>query len=209
MNQLNQRQEAVYKFLIEFKNEKRYSPSVREIRDALNIKSTSTVHNDIKKLEELGLIIKSDNASRTIEIVDKSQNKDLSDDIIKEDTIDVPVYGYVAAGEPIFADDNVLEMFPIPSFYSTKGEMFMLTIKGESMIEAGILDGDKILVRKQNTCENGDIVVALIEDGATVKRYVRENGRIELRPENSSMSPIIPDYFEVLGKVIALYRDHI
>lgn len=205
MSQLNQRQESIYKFLISFKEEKQYSPSVREIRDALNIKSTSTVHNDLKKLELLGLIIKSDNASRTIEIVDISPGEE----IIKEETIDVPVYGYVAAGEPIFAEDNVLEMFPIPSFYSTKGEMFMLTIKGESMIEAGILDGDKILVRKQNTCDNGDIVVALIEDGATVKRFMKANGRIELRPENSSMSPIIADYFEILGKVIALYRDNI
>ncbi|MDO5027089.1 MAG: transcriptional repressor LexA [Tissierellia bacterium] len=208
MNKLNQRQEAIYKFLIEFKKEKQYSPSVREIRDALNIKSTSTVHNDLKKLEDFGLIIKSGNVSRTIEIVSKHDDKP-SEDLNREETIDIPVYGYVAAGEPIFADDNVLEMFPIPSFYSSKGEMFMLTIKGESMIEAGILDGDKILVRKQNTCENGDIIVALIEDGATVKRYFKENNRVELRPENSSMAPIVADYFEVLGKVIALYRDHI
>lgn len=205
MTQLNQRQESIYKFLISFKEERQYSPSVREIRDALNIKSTSTVHNDLKKLELLGMIIKSDNASRTIEIVENLPQNEVK----REDTIDVPVYGYVAAGEPIFAEDNVLEMFPIPSFYSTKGEMFMLTIRGESMIEAGILDGDKILVRKQNTCENGDIVVALIEDGATVKRFMKTNNKIELRPENSSMSPIVCDYFEILGKVIALYRDNI
>lgn len=201
MTDLNQRQEAIYKYLLSFKEEKQYSPSVREIRDALNIKSTSTVHNDLKKLEDLGLIVKSDNASRTIEIVGQEQ------DVSKEETIDISVYGYVAAGEPIFADDNVLERFPVPSFYSSKGEMFMLTIRGDSMIEAGILDGDKVLVRKQNTCENGDIVVALIEDGATVKRFWKSNGRVELLPENSSMSPIVPEYFEVLGRVIALYRD--
>lgn len=201
MTDLNQRQEAIYKYLLSFKEEKQYSPSVREIRDALNIKSTSTVHNDLKKLEDLGLIVKSDNTSRTIEIVGQEQ------DVSKEETIDIPVYGYVAAGEPIFADDNVLERFPVPSFYSSKGEMFMLTIRGDSMIEAGILDGDKVLVRKQNTCENGDIVVALIEDGATVKRFWKSNGRVELLPENSSMSPIVPEYFEVLGRVIALYRD--
>lgn len=201
MTDLNQRQEAIYKYLLSFKEKKQYSPSVREIRDALNIKSTSTVHNDLKKLEDLGLIVKSDNTSRTIEIVGQEQ------DVSKEETIDIPVYGYVAAGEPIFADDNVLERFPVPSFYSSKGEMFMLTIRGDSMIEAGILDGDKVLVRKQNTCENGDIVVALIEDGATVKRFWKSNGRVELLPENSSMSPIVPEYFEVLGRVIALYRD--
>ena len=202
MTELNQRQESIYKFLISFKEDKQYSPSVREIRDALEIKSTSTVHSDLKKLEDLGLIVKSDNASRTIEIVGQEE-------VSKEETIDIPVYGYVAAGEPIFADNNVIERFPIPSFYSSKGELFMLTIRGDSMIEAGILDGDKVLVRKQNTCENGDIVVALIEDGATVKRFWKSNGRIELLPENSSMSPIVPEYFEVLGRVIALYRDNI
>lgn len=203
MNNLNQRQESIYNYLLKFKNQKQYSPSVREIAKALDIKSTSTVYTDLNKLEQEGLIKRLDNTSRSIEITELQTEQETE----KEETIDVPILGRVAAGEPIFAEENIEYHFPIPSYYSSKGDLFMLKVQGESMIEAGILDGDKILVRKQNTCDNGDIVVALIEDGATVKTFYKKDGVVQLIPENSSMSPIIPEYCDILGKVIALYRD--
>lgn len=203
MNNLNQRQESIYNYLLKFKNQKQYSPSVREIAKALDIKSTSTVYTDLNKLEQEGLIKRLDNTSRSIEITELQTEQETE----KEETIDVPILGRVAAGEPIFAEENIEYHFPIPSYYSSKGNLFMLKVQGESMIEAGILDGDKILVRKQNTCDNGDIVVALIEDGATVKTFYKKDGVVQLIPENSSMSPIIPEYCDILGKVIALYRD--
>lgn len=206
MNDINQRQQSIYDYILDFKNRYQYSPSVREIGQALNIKSTSTVYSDLNKLEEVGLIRRLDNKSRSIELTSSDSGNYIDRD--KEDTIDVPILGRVAAGEPIFAEENIEYFFPIPSYYSTKGDLFMLRVKGESMIEAGILDGDKILVRKQDTCDNGDIVVALIDDGATVKTFQRVKGQVQLIPQNSTMSPIIPDNCQILGKVIALYRDN-
>ena len=202
---LNQRQESIYSYIKEFKKDKQYSPTVREIQKALNIKSVSTVHTDLSKLEDAGLISRSNNISRSIELTDRS----FIEEPLNESTIEVPVLGRVAAGEPIYADSNIESYFPIPADYSKKGDLFMLTIRGESMIEAGILDGDKVLVRKQDICENGEIIVALIEDGATVKRFSKEGGLVQLLPENSSMSPIIPESLTILGKVIALFRDDI
>ncbi|NLW51801.1 MAG: transcriptional repressor LexA [Tissierellia bacterium] len=214
MSTLNKRQQDIYEYLLHFKNENQYCPSVREICHALEIKSTSTVHKDLNKLEDLGYIRKTNNHSRAIEIIvkEESTSKEKENnifDIPKEDTIDIPIVGRVAAGEPIFAEENIEFTFPIPAYYANKGDLFMLKVKGESMIEAGILDGDLVLVRKQNYCDNGDTVVALIEDGATVKTFRKENGVVKLIPQNSSMSPIIPDYCDILGKVIALFRENI
>lgn len=214
MSTLNKRQQGIYDYLLHFKNENQYCPSVREICHALEIKSTSTVHKDLNKLEDLGYIRKTNNHSRAIEIIvkEESTSKEKENnifDIPKEDTIDIPIVGRVAAGEPIFAEENIEFTFPIPAYYANKGDLFMLKVKGESMIEAGILDGDLVLVRKQNYCDNGDTVVALIEDGATVKTFRKENGVVKLIPQNSSMSPIIPDYCDILGKVIALFRENI
>lgn len=206
---LTQRQNLIYNFIIKFKIDNQYSPSVREIGKQLGIRSTSTVHNDIAKLEELGLIKRAQNKSRSIEICNEDFKPNTFDKIIKEDTIDVPIVGNVAAGIPITAIEEHDEMFPIPSSYANKGSLFMLRVKGDSMIEAGILDGDMVLVRQQNTCENGDIVVALIDESATVKTFMNENGIIKLIPQNSSMEPIIPDQCDILGKVISLYRQHI
>ena len=203
---LNERQESIYLYIKDFKKNKQYSPTVREIGKALNIKSVSTVHTDLSKLEDAGLISRINNISRSIELIDDSSNNEES---VSESTIQVPVLGRVAAGEPIYADSNIESYFPIPSYYSNKGDLFMLTIRGESMIEAGILDGDRVLVRKQDTCENGEIIVALIEDGATVKRLSKKEGIIQLLPENSNMSPIIPESMVILGKVVALFRDDI
>ena len=214
MSTLNKRQQGIYEYLLHFKNENQYCPSVREICHALEIKSTSTVHKDLNKLEDLGYIRKTNNHSRAIEIIvkEESTSKEKENnifDIPKEDTIDIPIVGRVAAGEPIFAEENIEFTFPIPAYYANKGDLFMLKVKGESMIEAGILDGDLVLVRKQNYCDNGDTVLALIEDGATVKTFRKENGVVKLIPQNSSMSPIIPDYCDILGKDIALFRENI
>lgn len=215
MNNLSKRQQDIYKYLVSFKNENHYPPSVREICKEVGVKSTSTVQKDLKQLEDLEYIRRGDkNKSRAIEIIDKNQDSNTTNynaiiDLHKEDTIDIPIVGRVAAGEPIFAEQNIEDNFPIPASYSNKGDLFMLKVRGESMIEAGILDGDLVLVRKQNLCDNGDIVVALIEDGATVKTFRRENGVVMLIPENSSMSPIIPEHCDILGKVISLYRENI
>lgn len=201
---INKRQEKVFEYIKQYIEINSFPPSVRDICKGVNIKSTSTAYGDLKKLESEGYIRTNSSKSRSIEIV-----KDQGLENMMEDSINVPVLGKVAAGEPILAMENVDYFFPVPSHYSNKGDLFILTIAGESMIEAGILDGDKVLVRKQHDAENGDIVVALIEDSATVKRFFKEKNKIYLKPENSNMDIIVPDNLLILGKVIALFRDDI
>lgn len=201
---INKRQEKVFEYIKQYIEINSFPPSVRDICKGVNIKSTSTAYGDLKKLESEGYIKTNSSKSRSIEIV-----KDQGLENMMEDSINVPVLGKVAAGEPILAMENVDYFFPVPSHYSNKGDLFILTIAGESMIEAGILDGDKVLVRKQHDAQNGDIVVALIEDSATVKRFFKEKNRIYLKPENSNMDIIVPDNLVILGKVIALFRDDI
>ncbi|MFM1515698.1 transcriptional repressor LexA [Helcococcus ovis] len=202
---LNDRQIKVLNFLIEYISINQFPPSVREIQAKVGIKSTSTVNSDLNKLNNLGYIKKNNQMSRSIEIL-KDANGDSTH---KEETIDVPLLGKVAAGTPILAVEDVDSFFPIPDYYSKFGELFMLEIKGDSMIEAGILDGDKILVKKTNYADHGDIVVALIDDSATCKRFYKKNDQVMLIPENSTMEPIIPDNLQILGKVISLFREHI
>lgn len=202
---LNDRQIKVLNFLIEFISTNQFPPSVREIQAKVGIKSTSTVNSDLNKLNDLGYIKKNNQTSRSIEIL-----KDVNGESThKEETIDVPLLGQVAAGTPILAVEDVDSFFPIPDYYSKFGELFMLEIKGDSMIEAGILDGDKILVKKTNYADHGDIIVALIDDSATCKRLYKKNNQVMLIPENSTMEPIIPDNLQILGKVISLFREHI
>ncbi len=178
---------------------KGYPPSVREIGEAVGLTSSSTVHNHLTILEQKGYIRRDPTKPRAIEVLDS-----LSE--FSRKTVYVPIVGQVTAGEPILAVENIEDSFPIPYDLVKADSVFMLRIKGESMIEAGILDGDLILVRQQNTANNGDIVVALMEDEATVKRFYKEKNSIRLQPENSSMAPIYSQNVSILGKVIGVFR---
>ena len=192
--------------LLYIKNEiqlKGYPPAVREICKGVNLKSTSTVHSHLEKLENKGYIRKDPTKPRAIEILDRD------DDFLfaQKKTIDVPIIGKVTAGAPILAVENIEDTFPIPIELVKGGNnIFMLKVQGESMIEAGILDGDLVLVKEQKDANNGDIVVALMQDEATVKRFFKEKNQIRLQPENQLMSPIYVNDVTVLGKVIGLFR---
>jgi repressor LexA len=173
---------------------------VRDICEAVHLKSTSSVHSHLETLEKNGYIRRDPSKPRAIEILDENFN------MLRKEMVSVPVIGRVAAGEPIFAEENIESYFPIPSDVMPNADAFMLNVSGESMINAGILDGDRILVKRQSTANNGDMVVALIDDSATVKTYYREDGYFRLQPENDTMEPIIVDHLEILGKVIGVFR---
>lgn len=177
-----------------------FPPSVREICEAVHLKSTSSVHSHLESLEKNGYIRRDPSKPRAIEIVDDCYN------LTRRELVNVPMVGTVTAGQPILAVENIEGYFPIPTEYMPNNETFMLRVKGESMINAGIFDGDRILVQKQNTAHNGDFVVALIEDSVTVKTFYKENGYYRLQPENDTMEPIIVDEVSILGKVIGLFR---
>ena len=167
----------------------------------MNLKSTSSVHSHLETLERNGYIRRDPTKPRAIEIVDDNFN------LTRRELVNVPVVGRVAAGEPILAVENVENYFPIPAEFMPNSQTFMLNVKGESMINAGILDGDQILVQQQSTAENGDIVVALIDDSATVKTFYKEDDYYRLQPENDTMEPIIvKDDLKILGKVIGVFR---
>ena len=180
-----------------------FPPAVREICEAVNLKSTSSVHAHLESLEKNGYIRRDPTKPRAIEIVDDNFN------LLRREMVNVPVLGRVAAGEPLLAIENVESYFPIPAEFIPKEEVFMLNVKGESMVNAGIYDGDQIIVKQQSTASNGEIVVALVDDSATVKRFYKENGHIRLQPENDFMEPIIVDSCEIIGKVIGLIRINI
>lgn len=179
---------------------KGYPPSVRDICQAVNLKSTSSVHSHLETLEKNGYIRRDPTKPRTIEIIDDNFN------LVRREMVNVPIVGTVAAGQPILAMENIENYFPIPSEYMPNEETFMLKVKGESMINAGILDGDHILVKRQNYAKNGDMVVALVEDSATVKTFYKEEDHIRLQPENDYMDPIILDDVEIIGKVFGVFR---
>lgn len=177
-----------------------YPPAVREICEAVKLKSTSSVHSHLETLEKNGYIRRDPSKPRAIEIMDDSFN------LSKREMVSVPIVGTITAGQPILAVENIEGYFPIPTEYMPNEETFMLKVKGESMINAGIFDGDRILVQKQSHAVNGDFVVALIEDSVTVKTFYKENGYYRLQPENDTMDPIILKELEILGKVIGLFR---
>ena len=179
---------------------KGYPPSVRDICEAVNLKSTSSVHAHLETLEKNGYIRRDPTKPRAIEIIDDNFN------LTRREVVNVPLVGKVAAGEPLLAVENVVSYFPIPAEYMPNQELFMLTVKGDSMINAGIFNGDNIIVSKQNSAHNGEIIVALVDDSATVKRFYKEEGHIRLQPENDTMEPIIVSDCEILGKVIGLIR---
>jgi repressor LexA len=209
-HELNHREKDILKFIEKHIKQNSYPPSVREIGKAVGLTSTATVHAYIAKLIKKGYIKKEDQKGRTLKLLkggldskEPSTGKPVYSD--KELAL-VPVIGKITAGEPILAVENITDTFPIPIDFVGNSESFMLTVRGESMIEAGILDGDYILIKKQNTANNGQIVVALIGEEATVKTFYKEKDHIRLQPENSSMDPIIVPTCEILGKVAGVFR---
>ena len=197
---ITDKQKEILEYIKEMILKKGYPPAVREICEAVHLKSTSSVHSHLESLEKNGYIRRDPTKPRTIEILD--------DDfaLTRRELVNVPVIGTVAAGVPILAEQNIEDYLPIPAEILPNKEVFMLKVKGNSMIEAGIYNGDKVIVAKQPDAENGDKVVALVDDSATVKTFYKENGHFRLQPENSTMDPIILDHVEILGKVIGLFR---
>ncbi|EGT3599929.1 transcriptional repressor LexA [Clostridium perfringens] len=193
------KQTQIYNFLIEFTKSKGYPPSVREICQAVSLKSTSTVHGHLKRLEKKGLIYRDPTKPRALEIVELSNEE--------KELIDIPIVGKVTAGMPILATENIEDMFQIPiNYVKHNNDLFILKVTGDSMIEAGILDGDLAIIEQKNVATNGDIVVALIENEATIKRFFKENEFIRLQPENKNYEPIIVEDCSILGKLVGIYR---
>ena len=179
---------------------KGYPPAVREICEAVHLKSTSSVHSHLETLEKNGYIRRDPTKPRAIEIIDDNFN------LTRREVVNVPIIGQVAAGQPLLAVENIENYFPIPTEFMPNAETFMLKVKGDSMINAGIFNGDKILVQKQSDAQNGDIVVALVDDSATVKTFYKEDGHFRLQPENDTMDPIIVNECSILGKVFGIMR---
>lgn len=192
-------QQRILDFIKSEIQSKGYPPSVREIANAVGLKSTSTVHGHLQRLEKKGLLHRDAMKPRAMEVTGDPN-------FVRNNSTAVPVIGRVTAGQPILAEENLDEYVAIPEIMLGEGEHFILLVRGDSMIEAGILHGDYIVVRRQQEANNGDIVVAMIDDSATVKRYFKENGHFRLQPENSSMEPIYADEVTILGKVVSLYR---
>jgi len=200
VEELTARQREILSYIRKEVLTKGYPPSVREIGRAVGLSSSSTVHGHLGKLEEKGYIRRDPTKPRAIELIHDR-------DRLRKEIINVPIVGRVTAGEPILAVENIEDFFPMPKdFASYEEEVFMLRVRGESMIGAGIFDGDFVVVRQQSHAENGDIVVALIEDEATVKRFYKEEDHIRLQPENPHMEPIRTKDVRILGKVIGLFR---
>lgn len=180
--------------------QKGYPPTVREICETVNLKSTSSVHSHLETLEKNGYIRRDPTKPRAIEICDDSFQ------MVRTEMVSIPVVGNVAAGQPILAEENIQDYFPVPAGFVPKGESFILNVRGDSMINVGIYDGDRVLVHSCNTANNGSIVVALIDDSATVKTFYRESGHVRLQPENDTMDPIIVDDCQILGTVFGIFR---
>lgn len=199
----NDTQEKILRYIQFMIDTRGYPPSVREIGEAVGLKSTSTVHGHLTRLEKRGLLHRDAMKPRAMGL---SESVKTQNDMLPENLLQIPVVGNVAAGIPILAEENIEEELTLPSVLVGEGEHFILRVRGSSMIEVGMLDGDYIVVRKQHEALNGEIVVALIEDEATVKRFYKENGHFRLQPENSSMAPIIVKEVTILGKVVSLLR---
>ena len=197
---ISDKQAQILEYIKDLIMEKGYPPAVREICEAVHLKSTSSVHSHLATLEKRGYIRRDPTKPRAIEICDDNFQ------MLRTETASLPVVGRVAAGEPILAEQNIESYFPVPAEYVPRGESFVLKVHGTSMINAGIMDGDYIFVNSCRNAENGEIIVALIDDSATVKRFYKEDGHIRLQPENDEMEPIIVEDCQILGKVFGVYR---
>ncbi len=197
---ISAKQSEILEYIKEQILTKGYPPAVREICNAVNLKSTSSVHSHLETLEKNGYIRRDPTKPRAIEIVDDSFN------LTRKEMRNIPILGTVAAGQPIFAEENISGYFPLLADELPSGDLFILNVRGESMINIGIYDGDKVIVRQSPTARSGEIVVALIEDSATVKTYYKEDGRYRLQPENDTMEPIYVDQVVILGIVVGLFR---
>ena len=209
-NDLTKIQIKILDFIKAELKDKGYPPSVREIGSNVGLTSTSSVHNQLNNLEKKGYIKRGISKQRAIEVIGFSpyqNNEEKIDEVsIVDDIINVPIIGNVAAGTPILAEENVEDTYPLPSAFIGKNECFMLNVKGDSMISAGILDGDMVIVKKQDTANDHDLVVALIEDEATVKTFFKEKNRIRLQPEHPAYDPIYSTDCKIVGKVIGVIR---
>jgi len=196
------KQQQILNFIEKQVLEKGYPPTVREICDAVGLNSPATVHGYLKRLEKNGHIIKENGSSRGIRL----KNVPTNISSIDKEYLEVPVIGRVSAGMPILAEENLERTFPLPMDFAKKNDVYMLRVRGESMINAGILDGDYVIVEKCEVARNGEMVVALVDDSATVKTFYKEDGHFRLQPENDFMEPIIVDSVSILGKVVGVYR---
>ena len=194
------KQQEILEYIKEEILKRGYPPAVREICEAVNLKSTSSVHSHLETLEKNGYIRRDPTKPRAIEICDDSFQ------MVRTEMVNLPVIGNVAAGQPILAEQNIDSYFPVPASLVPKGESFILNVRGDSMINVGIYNGDQVFVTACNTARNGDTVVALVDDSATVKTFYKENGYIRLQPENDNMDPIIVDDCQILGKVFGIFR---
>ena len=197
---ISSKQQEILEYIKQEILNKGYPPAVREICEAVHLKSTSSVHSHLETLEKNGYIRRDPTKPRAIEIIDDNFN------LTRREVVNVPIIGQVAAGQPLLTVENIENYFPIPTEFMPNAETFMLKVKGDSMINAGIFDGDKILVQKQPDAQNGDIVVALVDDSATVKTFYKEDGHYRLQPENDTMDPIIVNECSILGKVFGIMR---
>ena len=197
---ISSKQQEILEYIKQEILNKGYPPAVREICEAVHLKSTSSVHSHLETLEKNGYIRRDPTKPRAIEIIDDNFN------LTRREVVNVPILGQVAAGQPLLAVENIENYFPIPTEFMPNAETFMLKVKGDSMINAGIFNGDKILVQKQSDAQNGDIVIALVDDSATVKTFYKENGHYRLQPENDTMDPIIVNECSILGKVFGIMR---
>jgi repressor LexA len=206
----NDKQNKILEFVNRQVQEKGYPPSVREICSAVGFKSTSTVHGYLEKLEKSGLIQKDPTKPRALKVIGSRRNTpydNVSQYYSKKELVDVPIIGKVTAGQPILAVENIEDTFPLPADYLHNATTFMLRVRGDSMIDAGILDNDLVLVKQQSIANNGDIVVALIGDEATVKTFFKEENYVRLQPQNKYLKPIlVKDNISILGKVIGVFR---
>ena len=205
MASLSKRQQQIYNFIESYIEQKGFGPTVREICEAVNLSSPSTVHVHLKTLEDKGYIVRDSLKSRSIALPHKEEAQ-THGSAAYENSISLPVVGRVAAGEPILAEQNIENTLTLPTELVGDSASFILSVHGDSMIEAGINDGDYVVVKEQQVANNGEIIVALIEDGATVKRFYKEADHIRLQPENSSMEPIIVRDCAIVGKVVAVMR---